>query len=104
MFTHRSGSKVKVNISSTTKTHLIRGAFYVVLLSTGISPAFFCAQSCGNIPEGASPCTDDTWTPTSITNAPDGRMLPTAVWTGSEMIVWGGTTDRINGLNTGGRY
>src|SRR6266513_5623424 len=50
------------------------------------------------------PCTDDTWTSTSITNAPDGRMLPTAVWTGSEMIVWGGTTDRINGLNTGGRY
>ena len=49
-------------------------------------------------------CTDDTWTATSITNAPDGRMLPTAVWTGSEMIVWGGTTDRINGLNTGGRY
>jgi N-acetylneuraminic acid mutarotase len=49
-------------------------------------------------------CTDNTWTPTSITSAPDGRMLPTAVWTGSEMIVWGGTTDRINGLNTGGRY
>jgi hypothetical protein len=49
-------------------------------------------------------CTDDTWTSTSITNAPDGRTLPTAVWTGSEMIVWGGTTDRINGLDTGGRY
>jgi len=32
MFTHRSASKVKVNISSTTKTHLIRGAFYVLLL------------------------------------------------------------------------
>ena len=43
------------------------------------------------------PCTDDMWTSTSITNAPDGRMLPTAVWTGSEKIVWGGTTDRING-------
>src|SRR5205823_9424590 len=23
-------------------------------------------------------CTDDTWTPTSITNAPGGRILPTA--------------------------
>ena len=33
-------------------------------------------------------CIDDTWTPTSITNAPNGRMLPAAVWTGSEMIVW----------------
>src|SRR5690349_3032166 len=32
MFTHRSASKVKANISSTTKTHLIRGAFYLLLL------------------------------------------------------------------------
>ena len=35
-------------------------------------------------------CTDDTWTPTSTTNAPSGREYHTAVWTGSEMIVWGG--------------
>src|SRR5262252_2785419 len=104
MFTHRSASKVNANISSTTKTHLIRDAFYLLLVSSGIFLAFFCPQSSGNIPDGSPPCTDDTWTPTSITNAPDGRMLPTAVWTGSEMIVWGGTTDRINGLNTGGRY
>jgi len=32
MFTHRSSSKVNANISSTTKTHLIRGAFYLLLL------------------------------------------------------------------------
>ena len=32
----------------------------------------------------------DSWTATSITNAPDARHLHTAVWTGSEMIVWGG--------------
>jgi cell division septation protein DedD len=32
MFTHRSASKVNANISSTTKTHLIRGAFYLFLL------------------------------------------------------------------------
>jgi hypothetical protein len=45
----------------------------------------------------------DNWTATSITGAPDQRARPTAVWTGTEMIVWGG----INGsgiLNTGGRY
>src|SRR5215471_8694524 len=35
MFTHRSASKVKANISSTTKAHLTRGAFYVLLLLTG---------------------------------------------------------------------
>ena len=32
----------------------------------------------------------DSWTATSTTNAPDGRACHTAVWTGSEMIVWGG--------------
>jgi N-acetylneuraminic acid mutarotase len=50
-------------------------------------------------------CTDDTWTPTSLTNAPDGRTDHTAVWTGSEMIVWGGNRGGgFTGLNTGGRY
>ncbi len=48
-------------------------------------------------------CTDDTWTATSLTNAPEGREGHTAVWTGSEMIVWGGHS--LSGfLNTGGRY
>ena len=32
----------------------------------------------------------DTWTPTSAVNAPPARYHHTAVWTGSEMIVWGG--------------
>ena len=35
----------------------------------------------------------DSWTATSTTNAPAGRNSHTAVWTGSEMIVWGGTDD-----------
>src|SRR5437588_2469875 len=58
------------------------------------------------LPLIASPsggCTDDTWAPTSLTNAPDGRRSHTAVWIGSEMIVWGGT-DSSGDLNTGGRY
>jgi hypothetical protein len=41
----------------------------------------------------------DNWTATSTTNAPDIRSGHTAIWTGSEMIVWGGTR-----LNDGGRY
>src|SRR5205823_3880478 len=48
-------------------------------------------------------CTDDTWAPTSLTNAPAARNYHTAVWTGSEMIVWGGLSFG-NFLNTGGRY
>ena len=48
-------------------------------------------------------CTPDTWTATSTTNAPVGRSSHTAVWTGSEMIIWGGGT--TNGLvYNGGRY
>jgi len=55
------------------------------------------------ISEGAGGCTDNTWTATTITNAPAHRELHTAVWTGIEMIVWGGNSI-IAWLNTGGRY
>src|SRR5947207_15285165 len=47
-------------------------------------------------------CTD-SWTDTSTANVPSARQLHTAVWTGSEMIVWGGF-GIISYLNTGGRY
>src|SRR5205807_392303 len=42
----------------------------------------------------------DSWTATTTMNAPAGRSGHTAVWTGSEMIVWGGNFVD----NTGGRY
>ena len=46
----------------------------------------------------------DTWTPTSTgMNLPAGRVYHTAVWTGAEMIVWGGSGSSI-GYNSGGRY
>src|SRR5437899_507135 len=60
------------------------------------------------LPVIASPsggCADNTWTPTSVTNAPDGRTQHTAVWTGSEMIIWSGFSQLGGGyVNTGGRY
>src|SRR5262249_5931273 len=37
-------------------------------------------------------------------NAPSARSSHTAVWTGSEMIVWGGTFYPSDYFNTGGRY
>jgi N-acetylneuraminic acid mutarotase len=52
---------------------------------------------------GSTGCINDTWTATSTTNAPDARSGHTAVWTGSEMIVWGGGVNPTE-LNTGGRY
>ena len=47
-------------------------------------------------------CRRRTWTPTTHTNAPSARNSHTAVWTGSEMIIWGGWNSPP--LNTGGRY
>src|SRR2546423_11687125 len=44
----------------------------------------------------------DSWTATSTTNAAAPREAHTAVWTGSEMIVWGGYNSSF--LNTGGGY
>jgi hypothetical protein len=45
----------------------------------------------------------DSWAAISATGAPDARCGASAVWTGTEMIVWGGlgTADIFN---SGGRY
>src|SRR5438105_42762 len=45
----------------------------------------------------------DSWAVTSTTHAPTARWNHTAVWTGSEMIVWGGFKSPLF-FNTGGRY
>jgi hypothetical protein len=55
------------------------------------------------ISDAPNGCIDDTWTATSTTNAPSARESHTAVWTGSEMIVWGGAYGGSY-LNDGGRY
>jgi hypothetical protein len=44
----------------------------------------------------------DSWIATSPASAPAARDAHTAVWTGSQMIVWGGFGGSF--LNTGGRY
>jgi N-acetylneuraminic acid mutarotase len=46
--------------------------------------------------------TTNTWTTITITNAPTARALHSAVWSGTEMIIWGGGTSTIT--NTGSRY
>ena len=63
-----------------------------------------CAfNSCPSHRGGRYNPTTDSWTDTSLTNVPNTRALHTAVWTGSEMIVWGGA-DYLVSFNTGGRY
>ena len=61
-------------------------------------------MTCGFLNTGGryNPGTD-SWIATSTTNAPAARFMHTAVWTGSEMIVWGGWDDP-NVFNTGGKY
>ncbi len=44
----------------------------------------------------------NVWEPRATGGAPAARYLHTAVWTGSEMIVWGGSN--VSFLNDGGRY
>ena len=44
----------------------------------------------------------NSWAATSTINAPTARRVPTAVWTGTEMIVWGGLF--YVATDTGGRY
>ncbi len=50
----------------------------------------------------------DSWTPTATRiNLPSGREGHTAVWTGSQMIIWGGAYHGVGPpvyFNTGGRY
>ena len=49
----------------------------------------------------------DTWQPTSTSDAPTGRENYRAIWTGTEMVVWGGydiVNTNLVALNTGGRY
>jgi N-acetylneuraminic acid mutarotase len=44
----------------------------------------------------------NTWTPMDTNGAPVGRSQYTAVWTGAEMIIWGGWNGAA--LNSGARY
>ena len=46
----------------------------------------------------------DAWGATGTHSAPYARAYHTAVWTGSEMIIWGGYDDARGYLNSGGKY
>jgi N-acetylneuraminic acid mutarotase len=47
----------------------------------------------------------DTWKPISTIGAPKGRVSTFAVWTGTEMVIWGGVNDaQADGVNDSSRY
>ncbi len=73
------------------------GTEMIVWGGVGISPTY--KNDGGRYAPGT-----DTWTVTSTgANCPSGRWKHTAVWTGTEMIVWGGIIEGPSD-NTGGRY
>lgn len=54
---------------------------------------------------GAAFCgADNTWDNRSLDSTPEGGSLRSTVWTGSEMIVWGGSLSSSVSVNSGGRY
>ncbi len=54
------------------------------------------------VPVTESLCTGGWWPDSSLDSVPGPRTGHTAIWTGTEMIVWGG--DDTGKLDTGGRY
>ena len=81
-FTADLSEQNKTNHAQSAGTKGLRGMAMAPTSST-------VAYTLPKISEGAPPCIDDTWTATGSNNAPSGRTWHTAVWTGSEMIVWG---------------
>ncbi len=63
-----------------------------------------CGHACfGACAEGS--CADP-WEPTALEDAPSPRSRHVAVWTGTEMIIWGGSTNAsgTGAMNTGAIY
>ena len=75
------------------------GTEMVVLGGCPTSSCFFGSTGTG----GRYDPVADTWQATSLVGAPAARGSHTAVWTGSEMIVWGGE-DLSSHVDSGGRY
>lgn len=58
----------------------------------------------GGIYDPAANGGNGSWIATTLVDAPPARVGHTAVWTGSEMVVWGGTTSSGGVFATGDRF
>ena len=85
--THHANWPVSYRINSRARQGISFTGYTLPRLATALKPDGTCS---------------DSWTPTGIVNAPTAREWHTTVWTGTEMIVWGGIDPDY--LNTGGRY
>ncbi|MBI5182166.1 MAG: Ig-like domain-containing protein [Nitrospirae bacterium] len=97
--TKTTGTKISSVTSPYTHTGLTNGTTYYYVV-TGINA---CGDESGESNQLSATPQEGSWTATSTTNAPSARDYHTAVWTGTEMIVWGGWNGS-NSFNTGGSY
>ncbi len=76
-----------------------------IILST--DPNSTSLANAGYAKLGATVALTAEWTQASVSGAPAAREYHASVWTGSEMIIWGGLVNTGNGwtyANHGGRY
>ncbi len=66
----------------------------------GIADVFQTTLNSG----GVYTISSDSWQATSTTNAPSARKSHTAVWTGTEMLIWGGDAGSFTPLGDGKKY
>ena len=82
---------------------LAYGTGYQATLTTGIKDVSGNALATDyNWTFSTAPSGIGTWDTMSTTNAPSGRYSHSAIWSGTEMIIWGGGWN--DAQNTGGRY
>src|SRR5206468_5781011 len=70
-----------------------------------VGPAFSTnvqAQQYDYVLPALAPAVTGTWSPTHA--LPEGDTLVSGVWTGAEMIIWGGTEVGASKFNSGSRY
>ena len=96
MFTHRSASKVKANVSSTTKTHLVRGAFYLLLLLALCVIPFALAQRNATTSAIDAAKMSLAVGVSSTSEAPEAQGSPTPVPEATAVVVW----DQYNNAGT----
>lgn len=96
-------TNIGVNSKFNPYLELAYGTGYQAMLSTGIqdvsgnSLATDYSWTFSTVPNGIG-----TWETMNATNSPSGRYAHSAIWSGTEMVIWGGGWN--DAQNTGGRY
>jgi hypothetical protein len=94
------GTSTGINMPSARRDHAAIWTGAEMIIWGGYGTSSTCMNDGGRY----NPTTD-TWIATSTgANAPSARCRHTAIWTGLEMIVWGGGYTFGPFFNTGGRY